>query len=54
MRAVAMYMSATKMDMKSSAMPKSFMKTSMASERNHITISGPKYLVAGSGTPSTW
>ena len=54
MRVVAMYMSATKIDMKSSAMPKSFMKTSMASDSTHMTSSGPKYLVAGSGTPSTW
>ena len=51
MRAVAMYMSATKMDMNSSAMPKSFMKTSMTSDMSHITSSGPKYLRAGRGTP---
>ena len=48
-----MYMSATKMDMKSSAIPKSFMKTSMASDSTHMTSSGPKYLNAGTGTPST-
>jgi len=53
-RAVAMYMSATKIDMKSSAMPKSFMKMSMASDSTHMTSSGPKYLAAGSGTPRTW
>jgi hypothetical protein len=47
-------MSETKMAMKSSDMPKSFMKTSMASERNHITRSGPKYLRAGTGTPRAW
>ena len=52
-RAVAMYMSPTKIDMKSSAMPKSFMKTSMASDSTHMTSSGPKYLNAGTGTPST-
>ena len=48
-----MYISATKMDMNSSAMPKSFMKTSMASDSTHMTSSGPKYLNAGTGTPST-
>ena len=42
------------MDMNSSAMPKSFMNTSMARLSTHITSSGPKYLNAGSGTPSTW
>ncbi len=54
MRDVAMYISATKIDMNSSAMPKSFMNTSMASDSTHITSSGPKYLAAGSGTPRTW
>ena len=53
MRAVAMYMSATKIDMKSRAMPKSFMKTSMSSDSSHMSSSGPKYLSAGTGTPST-
>ncbi len=48
-----MYMSPTKMDMKSRAMPKSFMNTSMASDSTHMTSSGPKYLKAGTGTPST-
>ena len=52
-RAVAMYMRAMKIDMKSRAVPKSFMNTSIASESPHITTSGPRYLGAGNGIPST-
>ena len=53
MRAVAMYISETKIAMKSRDMPKSFMNTSIASDSTHMTRRGPKYLVAGTGTPST-
>ena len=41
-----------KVVMKSSDMPKSFVKTSMSSESTHMTSSGPKYLRGGTGTPA--
>ena len=54
MRDVAMYISATKIAMKQQRHAEVPHEHQHASDKTHMTSSGPKYFVAGTGTPSTW